>query len=70
MVKKGGLKIINIFLKKMIYASYHAYGKLPKELKNDIEILAGQAVFKFNNSRTAWPTYILVLFLSFLDNLL
>ena len=51
----------------MIYASYHAYGKLPKELKNDIEILVGQAVFMFNgsniendvwinNSRTAWPT--------------
>ena len=62
------LKIINIFLKNNIrILSYHAYGKLPKELKHDIEILVGQAVFKFNgsnvendvrinNSRTAWPT--------------
>ena len=49
----------------MIYASY---SKLPKKLKNGIEILVGQAVFIkvmdqnsqnvvwINNSRTAWPT--------------
>ena len=48
--------------------------KLFKERKNGIEILVGQAVFKFyqnsqnvgfiwiNNSRTAWPTLILMLF--------
>ena len=52
-----------------------------KELKNGIEILVGQAVFKLeiktvkmlfwiNNSRTAWPTLILMLFFSSLDNLL
>ena len=52
-----------------------------KELKNGIEILVGQAVlsyrskkskcwFKIDNSRTAWPTLILLLFLGFLDNLL
>ena len=35
------LKIINTW--KIIYASY---SKLPKELKNGIEILAGQAFFK------------------------
>ena len=29
-----------------------------------------QNVVLINNSRTAWPTYILMLFLSFLDNLL
>ena len=29
-----------------------------------------QIVVLINNSRTAWPTYILMLFLSFLDNLL
>ena len=56
------LKIITIFL-KMIYAFY---SKLSKELKNGIEILVGQAVFKYgsniqnvvwvNNSWTAWPT--------------
>ena len=36
------LKIVNTFL-KMIYASY---SKLSKELKNVIESLVGQAVFK------------------------
>ena len=60
------------------------YEKLFKELKNGIEILVGrQAVFKvniktvkmlvldqYNNWRTAWPTLILMLFLSSLDNLL
>ena len=58
------LKIINTVL-KIIYASY---SKLPKKLKNGIEILVGQAVFIkvmdqnsqnvvwINNSRTAWPT--------------
>ena len=60
------LKIINTFL---------------KNLKNGIEILVGQAVLSYekkktvkntvliNNSRTTWPTYILMLFLSSLDNL-
>ena len=36
------LKMINIFL-KIIYASY---SKLSKKLKNGIEILVGQVVFK------------------------
>ena len=61
--------------------NYESYKKLSKELKNGIEVLVGQAVFELqikqskccfwiNNSRTAWPTLILMLFLSFLDNLL
>ena len=53
-----------------------------KELKNGIDILVGQAVFNgyrskqwkccvwINNSRTALPTLILMLFLSSSDNLL
>ena len=52
-----------------------------KELKNGIDILVGQVVLKLqiktvkmlfwiNNSRAAWPTLILMLFLSSLDNLL
>ena len=55
-----------------------SYSKLFKELKNGIESLIGQTVIDqnsqnvvwANNSRTAWPTVILMLFLSFLDNLL
>ena len=56
------LKIFNT-LKNYIYLT----GNLSKELKNSIEILVGQRVFKLwiknsqnivliNNSRTAWPT--------------
>ena len=52
-----------------------------KELKSGIEILVGQAVLSYrskqskclfwiNNLRPAWPTLILMLFLSSLDNLL
>ena len=52
-----------------------------KELKNGIKILVGQAVLSYrskqskccfwiNNSRTVWPTLILMLFLNSLDNLL
>ena len=37
------LKIINIFLKKKLYASY---SKLSKELKNSINIKVGQAVLE------------------------
>ena len=37
------LKIVNIFLKKTIYA---CYSKFSKKLKNGIEILVGQAVLK------------------------
>ena len=37
------LKIINIFMKNIIYESY---SKLYKELKNGIKIQVGQAVFK------------------------
>ena len=37
------LKIINIFLKKMIYASY---GKLSKELKISIKIKVSQGVLE------------------------
>ena len=44
-----------------------------KELKNGIEILVGQAVLSYglcsfwiNNSRTAWPTLILMQFFEFL----
>ena len=63
----------------MIYASYN---KLSKKLKNWIEILVGPVVFKLgygsnsqntvlvNNSRTAWPILISMLFLSSLYNLL
>ena len=40
-----------------------------KGLKNGIEILVGQVPFKIR-SKTAWPTYILMPFLSSLDNLL
>ena len=68
------LKIINTFLKK------NTHHKLFKEFKNGIETLVGQAVFKIyrnsqnvvliNNSRTTWPTLILTLFLSSLENLL
>ena len=60
----------------MIYASL---SKLSKKLKNDIEILVDQVVFKLwiktvkilfwsihCNSRTAWPTKMLMLFLEFL----
>ena len=58
-----------------------SYKKLFKELKNGIEILVGQAVLSYrskqpkcsfwiNNSKTACPTLILVLFLSSMDNLL
>ena len=61
--------------------NYESYEELSKELKNGIENLVGQAVFELqiktvkmllciNNSRTAWPTLILMLFLSSLDNLL
>ena len=61
--------------------NYESYKELSKELKNGIEILVGQAVFELqiktvkmllciNSSRTAWPTLILMLFLSSLDNLL
>ena len=64
--------------------NYASYKTLFKELKNGIEIIVGQAVFKLkinmikqskfsfwiNNSGTAWPTLILMLFLSSLDNLL
>ena len=69
-------QIINIFLK----INYASYKKLFKELKNGIEILVGQAVLRYRskqskycfwiNKRTAWPTLILMLFLSSLDNLL
>ena len=63
---------------KIIYTSY---SKLSKELTNGIESLVGQVVFKLwtktvkncvliNNSRTAWPAEILMLFLGSLDNLL
>ena len=59
----------------------HLIKKMFKKLKNGIEILVGQAVLSYiskqskccfwiNNSRTAWPTLILMLFLSSLDNLL
>ena len=52
-----------------------------KELKNGIEIWVSQVVFRVmdqniqniilsNNSRTAWPTWILMLFLSSLANVL
>ena len=56
--------------------------KIVQGTQNGIEILVGQAVFKLyrskqskccfliNNSRTAWPTLILMLFLSSLENLL
>ena len=57
-----------------------SYCKLFKELKNGIEIQVSQAVFKIDRNnqnvvwinipRTAWPTLILMLFLSSLDNLL
>ena len=68
------IKIIDIFLK-------HILSKLSEELKNDIQILIGQAVFKFriktlknivliNSSKTADSTYILMLFLNSLYNLL
>ena len=55
------------------------YDKLSKEFKNDIEIkiAVGQAVFKLSIklgkmfwSRTAWPTLILMIFSSSLNNLL
>ena len=71
------LKIINNFLKN----NYASYKKLFQELNTGIEISVGQAVFTLkiktvkswfwiNNSRSAWPTLILMLFLSSLDNLL
>ena len=61
--------------------NYASYKEVFKELKNGNEILVGQAVFKLqiklskcwfwiNNSRTAWPTLIVMLFLSSLENLL
>ena len=55
------------------------YDKLSKEFKNGIkiEIAVGQAVFKLSIklgkifwSRTAWPTLILMIFSSSLNNLL
>ena len=72
------LKIINIFFWKIRYASY---SKLFKELKNGIEFLVGPAFFEImdqnsqnivliNNSWTDWPSWISMLFLISLDNLL
>ena len=64
-----------------MYASWSKLSKELKNAKNGIEILVGQVVFKMwiktvkimlniNNSRTAWLSLILMLFLSPLDNLL
>ena len=55
--------------------NYASYKKLFKELKNGIDILVGQmktvkCCVWINNSITAWPTLILMLFLSSLANLL
>ena len=59
-------------------ASYSKLSNMSKELKNAIEIVQvlfelwinekSQNVVWINNSRTAWPTLILVLFLSSLGN--
>ena len=60
---------------------YASYKQMFKELKNGIEILVCQAVLSYrskhskywfwiNNSRTAWPTLILMLFMSSLDSLI
>ena len=45
------LKIIKIFLKKIIYASY---SKLSKELKKSIKIKVGQVVIELLIQTTVW----------------
>ena len=72
-------EIINNFLKNELCILKK--NLFSRNSKNGIEILVGQEVFKLqiktvkmlvwiNNSRTDWPTLILMPFFSFLDNLL
>ena len=64
---------------QLLEKKYASYKKMFKELRNGIQILVGQAVFKLqiktvkmdfwiNTANTTWSTLILMLFLSSLDN--